>query len=73
MTKQTASDAALEYIRNYYRVPAFKGAKVRYRGDMGVIKGGTGAYLLIRIDGETTNYKCHPTWEMEYLKDEVKH
>ena len=65
----TVSDDALEYIRNYYRVPAFKGAKIKYQGKDGVIRGGTGSYLLVRIEGEKTNVKCHPTWQIEYIEN----
>jgi tRNA A37 N6-isopentenylltransferase MiaA len=68
--KQNASDLALEYIRNYYRVEAYKGKYVKYQGQLGVIVGGTGAYLLVLLDGEQNSRKCHPTWEIEYI-DEV--
>lgn len=64
----SASDDALEYIRRYYRVPAFKGAKIKYQGNDGVIRGGTSSYLLVRLDGEKTNITCHPTWQIEYLE-----
>ena len=63
----SASDDALEYIRRYYRVPAFKKAKIKYQGKDGEIRGGTGSYLLVRLEGEKQNIKCHPTWEIEYL------
>ncbi len=50
------SETTLEYIRNYYRVPAYRGRRVRYTGGAvprvreGTIVGGTSgnAYLLIR-------------------------
>lgn len=67
----SASDDALEYIRRYYRVPAKKGAKITYQGNPGVIRGGTGSYLLVRMEGDKANIKCHPTWEIEYLESEA--
>jgi len=66
----SASEDALEYIRNYYRVPAFKKAKIKYRGQPGEIRGGTGAYLLVRLEEAKANIKCHPTWEIEYIENE---
>jgi hypothetical protein len=65
----SASDDALEYIRKYYRVPAFKGAKIKYKEKSGEIRGGTSSYLLVRLEGEKTNIKCHPTWNVEYLEN----
>jgi hypothetical protein len=69
------SEATLEYIRNYYRVPAYRGRRVRYTGGAvprvreGTIVGGASgnAYLLIRLDGERHARPYHPTYELEYL------
>jgi hypothetical protein len=67
----SASDDALEYIRNNYRVPAYKGVKITYQGEPGEIVGGTGAYLLVKVPGEKHSLRCHPTWEIEYLIEGV--
>jgi hypothetical protein len=67
----SASEDALEYVRDHYGVPAFKNRRVIYNGKPGVIKGGKGAYVLILLDGETKKVTCHPTWEMVYLEDET--
>lgn len=55
-------------IREFYKVPAKRGGKVRFQGNPGVITGTTrtGAYLRIRLD-TGQSFMVHPTWEMEYL------
>lgn len=65
--KVSASEAALEYIRNCYHVPAFKGGKVKYKGQTGTIKGGKNAYLVLEFPDKTMNGNYHPTWKIEYL------
>ena len=69
MTKTNieATEERLKYIRNYYNVPAFIGAAVRYMETSdGVIVGAYGSYLLVDLgEGEALPY--HPTWELEYL------
>lgn len=67
--KMSASDIALEYIRGYYQVPAFKGRKVKYKGTEGKIKGGKGPYLVLEFADKTMNGQYHPTWEIEYLEN----
>lgn len=66
---------SLDYIRNHYRVPATEGARVKYTGGrkprLGTIVGADGAYLLIRLDGQKSGHRYHPTWEITYLKPEA--
>lgn len=50
----------LEYIRNYYGVPATKGKIVKYKGKLGVITGAHSAYVKVRLDGEKTARPYHP-------------
>ena len=69
MAKMSASEMALEYIRDYYRVPAFKGAKVKYKGTEATIKGGKGQYLNLVFEDKSMNGSYHPTWEIEYLEN----
>lgn len=65
---------SMKYIRDYYRVNAKRGGRVRYAnrcgfGDPreGEIKGARGAYLRILLDGDRTAKTFHPTFDIEYL------
>ena len=64
---------SMEYIRDYYRVPAKRGGRVKYTGQAnpkeGTIVGSNGGHLKIRLDGEEHAWTFHPTWEIEYLED----
>ena len=69
---------SMENIRKQYRVPAKRGATVRYTGDFGpahdgVIVGTVGAYLRVRfptrLGGQVQT--IHPTWKLEYLGDDA--
>ena len=57
----------MDYIRNYYKVPAKRFGKVQYKGQNGVITGASGGHLRIRLDGEKKSKLYHPTWEIKYL------
>jgi len=63
---------SLEYIRDYYRVPARVGGRVKYTGgkqpQYGTIVDASGQYLVIRLDGEAHELSYHPTWEITYLE-----
>ena len=63
-----------KYVRDYYRVPAYIGTRVRYTYQgvrEGTITGFDGQYILIKFDGEPAarrrQRRAHPTWEIEYL------
>ena len=62
---------SLEYIRSYYKVPAFKGARVKYEDRDGEIVGAEGQHLLIKLDGETEPGIYHPDWHITYLESEA--
>jgi hypothetical protein len=63
------NDSTIDYIRNYYGVPAKRGGRVEFQGKQGVITGaGPGAHLRIRLDGEKIVRCYHPTWELKYLE-----
>jgi len=68
---------SLEYIGNYYRVPASEGTRVKYTGGktpkFGTIIGAQGAHLLIQLDGQKIARPYHPTWEIAYLPSPAKH
>ena len=64
---------SMDYIRNYYDVPAKCGGRIRYSGNRQPIEGtiiaARGAHLLIRLDGDDHEMPYHPTWKIEYLPD----
>lgn len=64
---------SLDYIRQYYDVPARLLGRVRYTGGkvpkLGTIEGSNGAHVLIRLDGQNHANPYHPTWELEYLTE----
>ncbi len=63
---------SFEYIRKFYKVPAQKGARVRYKADniKGTIIGFFGHYLKVRPDGKLGYVLLHPTWKIDYLPNE---
>lgn len=62
----------MQYIRNYYKVPAKRGAKIKYHGQPYVIVGSLGHYLRVTASGRSGRsllgsvITIHPTWEVEY-------
>lgn len=62
-----------DYIRSYYRVPAKRGGRIRFRGEPGTITGTTdGGRLIVRPDVrkyKSTRWILHPTWQVEYLEE----
>jgi len=52
---------SLEYIRDYYRVPAKKGKIVIYKGKFGIITGARGPHVKVRLDGEKHAKPYHPS------------
>ncbi|MCU1318096.1 MAG: hypothetical protein JWN63_3418 [Candidatus Acidoferrum typicum] len=66
---------SLSRIRDFYEVPAYRGARVRYVAydtpREGVITGSRGMYVRIRLDGETRAGNFHPTWKVEYPSETV--
>lgn len=61
----------LEYVRNYYNVPAYKGVRISYQGKQGVIVDGDGPYISIRLDGETIARPYHPKDGITYLIEQA--
>jgi hypothetical protein len=62
------SGASLQYIRDYYRVPATRGGIVRVRANarVGTIAGTDQQWLRVHVDGHAGNY--HP-YDLDYLVD----
>lgn len=59
---------SFDYIRNYYKVPAEEGRRVRYKGREGVIVSSEGQYVNIHFDGDKKRIgPFHPTDGIEYL------
>ena len=63
----------MKYIRDYYGVPAKRGARIRYTGSpepiSGTVVAARDARLHVRLDGIKHIARLHPTWEVEYLED----
>ncbi|MET8648510.1 hypothetical protein [Nocardia aurea] len=63
---------SMQYVRDYYGVPAKRGGRVRYTGDkeprLGTIASARHGGLRIRLDGDKRAMPFHPTWELEYLE-----
>jgi len=63
---------SIQYIRDYYKVPAKVGGQVIYSGDQfprtGKIIGTDGPHLRIRLDGDKHPQNFHPTWELKYVE-----
>ena len=71
----------MAYIRNYYKVPAKRGARIEWSGDemakfirgflyipkKGTIVAARGGYLRVRFDNEQHIVTLHPTWKVKYL------
>lgn len=61
-------------IRRFYGVPAKRGGKIRFNGDLGVIVGARqdAMHLLVRMKegslvGHLGALPLHPTWRVEYV------
>lgn len=61
----------LEYIRETYQVPAYRGGRVCYTGGdaplYGTITSGSGPYIRVRFDDRKLTVRLHPTWQVQYL------
>lgn len=56
-------DNGLAYIRNYYRVPAYKDFRVKWRDKIGVIVGSSGPHIKVLFDDEKNASILHPQEE----------
>ena len=69
---------SMAYIRKAYDVPAKRGMRIEYSGNLkrtgkprtGTITGSFDARLLIRMDGESKAGIYHPTWRIKYLQED---
>jgi len=71
---------SMQYIRDYYKVPAKRGARIHWTGGDtflspaikdghvdGTIVASKGQYIRVRFDGCKRIHTLHPTWKVEYL------
>lgn len=70
--QRKTSEEKLEYIRQFYGVPAFTGARIHYAGQPGAILSaqGAGPYLVVQLDGLPYTIQIHPTWQVAYTSPE---
>jgi hypothetical protein len=52
---------SLQYIREYYGVPAKRGEPVRYNGKPGRVTGSSGPHVRVRLAGQKHSRPYHPT------------
>jgi hypothetical protein len=50
----------LDYIRDYYGVPAKRGARVEYEGKPGTVTGTSGPHITVKLDGGKHSLPYHP-------------
>lgn len=72
--KDKETGDGLEYIRQYYGVPAELGRRVRYAPpghapQIGTIVGTSGSYLRVSYETFPGTALHHPTWCLSYLTD----
>lgn len=58
---------SLADIRGYYKVPAFRGTRVKALQRPGTITGSDGSRIRVRLDGAKRAVAYHPTWCIGYL------
>lgn len=56
----------MQWIRDYYGVPARKGTRVLFKGQPGTIIRASLPYIRVLLDGEDRTRLLHPVWMVEY-------
>lgn len=64
---------SMQHIRDYYGVPAKRGARIKYTlrnpGRLGTVVGSRNQYLRVRFDDNPDRiFTLHATWELEFLE-----
>ena len=68
-----SNTGGMEYIRKRYKVPAKRGARIRFDGCYaGTIVAARYGRLRVRFDGQKRIARLHPTWGVEYLPSDKK-
>ena len=57
----------MNYIEEYYKVPARIGRRIKFKGDREGVIVKTDSHIHVIFDGEKNKSALHPTWEVEYL------
>lgn len=58
---------SLKYIRDYYGVPAYRGAKIFFNGREGRITSAKDAHLRVKFPDKKNTQIIHPTFNVKYL------
>ena len=63
---------SMQHIRDYYAVPAKRGARVKFTwrnpGTLGTVVGSRDQYLRVWFDNNLKLVETvHPTWELEFV------
>lgn len=56
----------LQYVRDYYNVPAYTGMHVVVDGKKGIITGASGPHVMIKLEGAKHALPYHPTDGITY-------
>jgi hypothetical protein len=59
----------LQYVRDYYKVPAYVGRVVYAGGKRGVVVGASGPHLKVNLDGARHPGVYHPTDSMRWTEE----
>ncbi len=70
MSNEEAGYDPLQYIRDYYEVPAVIGRVVYYKDRRGVVCGSHGPHVKIWLEGDKNPGYYHPTYELTWT-DEI--
>ena len=57
----------LKYIRDYYKVPAYRGTKVFFNGREGKITSAYHGNLRVKFPDKKNTQIIHPTFNVKYL------
>lgn len=64
---------SMQHVRDHYRVPAKRGARVKFTwrdpGRLGTVVASCDQYLRVRFDDNPKVIETvHPTWELEFME-----
>ena len=67
----------MEYIRSTYGVPAKRGGKIEFTDSngakwRGTIRSARDSWLRVSLDGLRTISSLHPTWNIKYIRPNIK-
>lgn len=65
---------SMSYIRKIYGVPAKRGGRIEFSGNigkepmLGTIVGSYNGRINVQFDERCNTFNLHPTWEIKYLE-----